>query len=263
VAFRFEVIEILWETHLLNSLFRSKKSRPHGPFRLSQKVGAVEKVLNGQSVSKVSRELGIDSQRLEKWVKKYKGAGKNALRFVGDPDEKPTLRDLELGAHSAFPTQILNGCQTAASFYSAQLYGKNDVIHLYKCGVESVDLVDLNAEKLESMKELYPNINKIHCEDVFGALNRWVTQKTRFDVVISDPYTHHCREAWEKKDDFFKITQKVYVANLTHDVLNGETELEKLRSNLLPQDHDFEVFSLVKRSSLDGGVYWVVFKRRR
>lgn len=90
---------------------------------------------------------------------------------------------------NAFPRDLLAGAKTAASFFSAAFFGRNDVIYLDDIGVPDIIICDLNAEHLDHMRTIYPSVSAAYAEDCFEVATRLGAEGRTFDVVISDPYT--------------------------------------------------------------------------
>jgi len=65
----------------------------------------------------------------------------------------PTREDVwnARSARTAFPIPLVEGARTAASFFSAAFYGRNDVVYLDEVGVPHIMLVDIKAEQLAAM----------------------------------------------------------------------------------------------------------------
>lgn len=233
------------------------------------KLEAVERVLQGDSIESVATALGIDPEHLGRWHTAFMRAGKAALRYTGDPGEVPSLRDIQQTAQKAFPTRILNGCRSAASFFVAQFYGKNDVIHIYNAGIAQVTLVDLDVEKLGVMRDIYPDDWEVLCEDAFAAARRFREGQRTFDVVTCDAYSGGDAEtvAWTGYPLWESLAGKylllMYSASMLeqlHAAPEPASVAEALNRRL---DRVVRVVDLIKRSSHAGGIYWCVIDTSR
>jgi len=239
----------------------TKKSK----FRLKHKLEAVENVLGGSSTKHAAELVGASEELVEKWQDTYAKAGRNALRYTGDDGELPKLTDLERNAQRAFPIRLMHECDSVASFFCAQFYGRNDVVHVYKAGVPNVTLVDLDESKLEYMREIYPDNWEIVLEDAFAAAEHFAKEGRKFDAVICDPYSNLAPVvALEQLDNFLKITSKYFLFFCTNDILKTlGTDANVDEFAMKYSEHlgkTVQVKDLIFRSSHAGGVYWCVVK---
>lgn len=83
-----------------------------------------------------------------------------------------------------YPRHLLVGCQNALVLFAAGFYGANDAYWIAEAGLEAI-CVDIDAEKLAVMKELYPRNWRFVQNDYLGYLNTLPTQ-FRYDVVSVD-----------------------------------------------------------------------------
>ncbi len=240
---------------------RTKKSN----FRPKQKLEAVEKVMAGSSTQSAADLVGASEDLVTKWLDAYSRAGRNALRYTGDDGELPRLADLERTGQRAFPIRLMHECDSVASFFCAQFYGRNDVIHVYRSGVPNVTLVDLDETKLDHMRELYPDNWEIIVEDAFSAAERFAKEKRKFDAVICDPYSNLAPTvALERLDLFLEITNKYFLFFCTTDILKtigSDADVDEFATKYA--DHigkKVNVKDLIVRSSHAGGVYWCIIE---
>lgn len=234
-------------------------------FRVSHKMTAVERVMRGESLQTVAEGLGASVELVEKWHKQFASAGKNHLRYTCDPGEIPTLEALQLSAQKAFPTRLLHGCHSAASFFCAQFYGKNDVIHLYEMGVPQVTLVDLDTAKLAVMRNLYPQDWTILQADAFETAQRMLKESRKFDAVICDPYSSlGSRVAFDEFRVFQALASKLLLfmySKEMFDELGIEPDVAALGAAVSKRSGvKAEAVDVIKRSSHAGGIYWGVFR---
>lgn len=234
-------------------------------WRVSHKVDAVERVIRGEGAQQVAATLGAPLELVEKWHKQFCSAGKNHLRYTSDPDEVPNLDALRLSAQKAFPTRLLHGCNSAASFFCAQFYGKNDVVHLYEMGVPRVTLVDLDAGKLGVMRDLYPADWELIVGDAFDAARQFTSAGRKFDLVVCDPYsTLAGTVAFDHFGLFHSIASKFLLLLYSQEMFDDlqiEPQAEAL-SNAVARRTGLAATAIdvVKRSSHAGGIYWAVFR---
>lgn len=124
-------------------------------------------------------------------------------------------------AHSAFPVAQLSGCRTAASFFSAAFYGRNDVTYLDHVGVRDIVLVDLMADHLASMAVMYPGVTQTYCEDAFAVARRLLEEGRQFDVVVTDPFTGLTWDVLtEHFETFAGLTKRLWVIGVTTEDLD-------------------------------------------
>ena len=65
--------------------------KKHRHFTEDQKRAAVTRVLKGEAVSTVARQIGADRKRLYEWRSQYQEAGPEGLRGVGRPRKTEAL----------------------------------------------------------------------------------------------------------------------------------------------------------------------------
>jgi len=119
-------------------------------------------------------------------------------------------------AHAAFPIPLAEGARTAISFFSAQFFGRNDVVFLDHLGVAEMVLVDIDAAKLRAMARMYPAVVQTFPEDAFVVARRLGRRQRRFDVVICDPNTN---DGWtvlgENFDTFSVLAGRAWITGVT------------------------------------------------
>jgi hypothetical protein len=230
------------------------------------KLAAVERVLSGESIARVAAKESLSEELLTKWHKAYTSAGKNALRYNNDPGELPTIKDLRLTAQKAFPGRLLHECRSAASFFCAAFYGKNDLIHVYNAGVPNVTMLDQDAEKLEHMRSIYPDHWETVCGDAFEIVKQLHADGKKYDAVVADMFTGEPgkKVAWDFYDHFSGITGKylflMYFQGML-DELGVPAEPAPLQEALIGKlGRPVNVVDLVRRSSHAGGMFWCVIR---
>jgi hypothetical protein len=233
-----------------------------------RKAALVEEVLRGEAAPAVAARAGIDAALLAEWIEAYRDAGRSALRYRLDEDEAPTLDLLAISAQRAFPLRLLHGCQSVLSFFCAQFYGKNDIIHVYNAGVPEVTLVDLDEAKLAVMKSLYPAGWNTRVGDAFSVAEELRSAGRRFDVVICDPYTQMAKTvAWDHLALFRALARKYWFVLYTQemfDELGVAPGSPDLAARLAQKAGcPVEIEGVYRRSSHKGGIYWCVIRAQR
>lgn len=234
-------------------------------YRVTHKLNAVNRVMRGEPMDDVADALGIEAELVEKWLKTFVSAGKNNLRFTCDPNEVPTLEALHLSAQKSFPTRLLNDCHSAASFFCAHFYGKNDTVHLWAMGVPDVVMVDINVAKLEAMRKMYPPEWEVVAGDAFAAARAFQAAGRTFDVVVCDTNTGMGpRVAFDEFNVFHSLCRKhlILMYNPTMFATLGVPPEAAPLSDALSQRLGREVLAtdVIRRSSHAGGIYWCVFQ---
>ena len=231
-----------------------------------QKREAVERILSGSLPDAEAQELGISTERMEKLVNHYVKAGKRGLRYTRDPGEKPRLADVEFMRQNGFPAALFTDCDTAACFFCAEFFGKTELVHLSLLGLPEVTMVDIDSDKLEHMAKIYPDSWEIfHC-DAFEAAQRFREESRTFDLVTCDAYESE-RVAFDCFEEFASLATRFLVMNFRQrmfeelGVTGHEPEPSEVHRGMQARGIDVNVMSLHKRSSHDGGIYWVVFQR--
>lgn len=85
-----------------------------------------------------------------------------------------TLDDVRKSANTAYPSDLLSGCQTGLLLFGAGFYGRNDGIHFYDAAIDAT-VVDSDSVKVQDMYGIY----------VVGdrSLERW-------DWIITDAFEY-------------------------------------------------------------------------
>lgn len=237
---------------------------PAPAFRLKHKREAAERVIRGEAIEIVAASLHATSSQVEKWHKQYVSGGKNNLRYTCDENEiPPDLDAIEMSAQRAFPVRLLNQCNTAASFFCARYYGKNDTIHLYSMGVPHVTLIDNDAARTETMRSLYPQDWEVYIDDAFDVVRRFVANGRKFDMVVCDTHTTVADRANFSDLHLFTAIAAKYLLLMyqkkTFDALGISPEPAPL-SAALTRELGFPVHArdVILRSTYCGGTYWSV-----
>lgn len=122
-----------------------------------------------------------------------------------DGDAGLTLKDVwnDRSASTAFPLVLAEKALTAASFFSAAFYGRNDVIYLDQLGIPNIILIDTDQERLAIMARIYPTVTETYAEDAYQVASRMSRQGRTFDVVVCDPFTNQARPVLVDHFDVF------------------------------------------------------------
>lgn len=232
------------------------------------KVEAVTRVMAGEEVQVVAASMGIEAPLVRKWERAFRSAGKNALRYTAEPDERPTLRGLRHAAQKAFPSWLVGPSRSAACFFVGQFYGKNDVVHLYSMGMRDVTLVDADADRLEHMASIYPDEWVTHVDDAFERARTWRDEGRTFDLVVCDPYTNMAdKVAWDDFELFAALAEQYLCLLYTKDMfdrLGIEPEAAALGTALGGRlERSVTCLDVVRRSTHAGGVFWATFAGHR
>jgi hypothetical protein len=150
------------------------------------------------------------------------------------------------GAASVFPSDVLESCDSALMLFCAGFYGRNDCIWLQEAGLLDVVGIDLDAGKLDVMRELYPEDWRFVCVDAFVAAH--VFKAGAYDLVCVDAFAgEHADRALQMLDEWTRIARRSVVLTAIgkpeHDVPSGWTS------------------RFVHRSDHEGGCYWLVLER--
>ncbi len=235
-------------------------------FRARKKWELVQQAISGKDITALAKAEGIDVDFIEKWVKIATKQAINALRYTKEPWELPTIEDMTRVAQKAFPLQYLRKVDSAICFFVAQHYGANDIIHLRNIGVPDVTLIDLDEERLNYMKNIYPSSWKYEIGDAFTIAERKYSQGVFVDLVIADPYTSLQNKIMSNGlEPFISLTNRYYMQMISIrelQIVTEEHNIENLKMAILDLDLNGKLVDLVKRSTHAGGIYWGVFERQ-
>ena len=170
-------------------------------------------------------------------------------------------------SEQTFPCDILAGCNSAAVFFCAAFYGRQDVIHMLNHGVSELWLNDMDVEKLNKMAALYGAANRLLPGDAYAVARELASAGRKFDVVNCDPFTNQMMNVLvDEYAVFSALADKWFITGATGLLfaeMGVEATAEALTKWMQSKGHaDAYVERLVQRnSSYQDGVYWVVFKR--
>jgi len=201
---------------------------------------------------------------LTRWKKKALFKPIRLIETLQGKPEDMRSNIIEMSRNKAFPHYVLDHAQSAACLYSAALMGQRDVIHVANRGIETVTLVDHDAEMMDEMRKAYPERWSYHVGDAFDFIRRSRASCELFDVVILDP--------WVYLEQANVTLTKQLVGIATQYVLISLTDIHFFRPNhLKPVSEDaFRYFHALDETivSVDlalstrsfGGLYWCVLK---
>jgi hypothetical protein len=125
----------------------------------------------------------------------------------------PTLEHVAQEARP-YPTHLLENAKTGLCLFSAAFQGHNDVIHFALENVQTT-CVDVDAEKLEAMANLYPEDWKFVCRDAWEFADRHALLGDRWDVVSVDTFRGNATEKSLKTLELWcSIAEQAVVATL-------------------------------------------------
>ncbi len=87
-----------------------------------------------------------------------------------------------------YPAHLLNGCETGLCLFSAAFLGWNDAIHMARNDLDTT-CVDIDAERLLEMRDLYPPEWDFVISDAWEFAIRQRTFGKRWDAVSVDTFT--------------------------------------------------------------------------
>ena len=82
-----------------------------------------------------------------------------------------------------FPLHALRGSKTGLCVFAAEWHGRQDAFWLYEAGIKTT-CVDVNGQRLEEMRRIYPDGWEFVAEDAFE-----FQPPSKYDVVTLDPFT--------------------------------------------------------------------------
>ena len=108
---------------------------------------------------------------------------RRALAECGDPRFDLTR------APARIRTDILADCDRALLLFGAAFLGVNDAIHLAAAALADVTVVDIDSERLDAMRALYPDTWELVAAHAFDFVQRRHAAGERYDLVSADPTT--------------------------------------------------------------------------
>ncbi len=103
--------------------------------------------------------------------------------------QRAVILDSIYARAGTYPTDLLAGCDSALLLFGAAFLGINDAIHFAAAGLAEVTVVDIDAERLDAMRALYPRSWELVAADAFDFVQRRHAAGERYDIVSADPTT--------------------------------------------------------------------------
>ncbi len=184
--------------------------------------------------------------------------------------EVPKLEDLKKMAinRKKFPRYIFENATTGICFFCAAFYGRNDVIDLYVNNIKDLVLVDVDKDRIDIMKTIYPKNWTFICESAFDYSVKLNNEGKKFDLVFCDPWTNHVKNVYFSDFmPFYNLANNYFVAYGTRNALFTETNTpveKKAISNYLSEYHKTKinvVDIIFGPGTADGGTTYLVIKK--
>ncbi len=86
-----------------------------------------------------------------------------------------------------YPDDLIPEGGTALSLFAAGYLGEYDTVHFVRKQM-TIDLVDIDADKLAKMEEIYPNEMTFHARDAWEFAEEAAANGREWDVVSVDPF---------------------------------------------------------------------------
>jgi hypothetical protein len=147
---------------------------------------------------------------------------------------------------SVFPQELLEACDSALMLFCAAFSGRNDCVWVEEAGITDVLAIDVDARKLDTMREIYPASWIFVCTDAFSAAH--VLKAGYADLVCVDAFGgEDAEKALSMLEDWCRLARKFVVltsiGQVEHDTPAGWTS------------------RFIRRSDHLGGCYWLVLER--
>lgn len=278
------------------------ETREESRISIRTKLEVVKRLLQGSTLISVAADFGVRPEVAECWRDRFVGSGAKAIQSVRPhsknipelwarnesdfalspigkaflragrrslghefgPGEIPTLEEIEDIAQRGFPSEHLQ-VQSAAAFFAARFYGKNDVIHLCIAGVPYVHCVDTDTVRLEIMRKVYPEKWSYDVGDAYALARRFREEGRIFDVTIADcPNQMALRVLFADFENFIGITRQHLFCYFNREMFN-ELGIQPTAESLGRRLSDrwqaaIVVEQLALRSSAYGGTYWAIVR---
>lgn len=143
-----------------------------------------------------------------------------------------------------YPTRVLEGRETALIVFAAAFAGMNDAAWIAETPVQAT-CVDNDREKLEAMRDLYPDGWRFVLADAYDfAVD---PKNVKWDVVSCDPFTNQFNDCAEFIGAWCRLAE--------HAVVIGTG----IGTVVEPPD-GWEITEVLKRTDYEGGVFWTVLE---
>lgn len=147
------------------------------------------------------------------------------------------------GRGNVYPTDVVEGCETALVLFGAGFLGAQDGHWLAAAGVAGT-VVDVNPDTLDRMERIYPDTWTFVCTDAFAFTERTAA---RWDVVSVDAPTSLFDACAGLVGRWCKLANRAVVLG------SGE-------GTRVWEPDGWEITDRIKRSDFRGGVYWTVLE---
>lgn len=112
----------------------------------------------------------------------------------------------EIYGNYPFPRFVFNKCQSALMFFCAGFYGGHDCLHVADAGLKNVLCVDIDEEKLLTMRLIYPDEWTFFAHDVYDC-----NIATRFDLIVADVQLNQIESAMDYVPKWCEAASKYFV----------------------------------------------------
>lgn len=158
------------------------------------------------------------------------------------------IEDLYCG--SVYPgPQFFEGCSTALCLFCAEWYGMQDAYWIAKAGLTGT-CVDLNADKLARMREVYPEGWEFETADAYEFAEKALEDGRQWDALTLDPWTGQFQRCADLLTTWTTLARRVVVLG------HGNYRLHRPEA-----PEGWSMVEAIKRSDFKGGIYWLVFAR--
>jgi O-antigen/teichoic acid export membrane protein len=164
----------------------------------------------------------------------------------------------------SFPTDAVAGAHSAACFFAAAFHGRNDALFLADAGVADVLCVDVDAEKLGAMREIYPPAWRFVVGDAYAAAEDLRARSERVDVVVADAWQSDADRALDALPLWCAVARRCVLVTIPKPWLDERRLAPDAAAvaKWLGERHGtaFRVESLHRRADWSGGVWWLVVR---
>jgi len=115
-----------------------------------------------------------------------------------------------------YPTDRLEGCETALLLFAAGFYGRNDGAWVAEAGIRAT-CVDLDTEKLSEMQRYYPASWDFVYDDVFA----FALLTGRYDLVSVDPPSALSKVCLERRSLWTRLAKRQVVLGSQYETIKG------------------------------------------
>ena len=141
-----------------------------------------------------------------------------------------------------YPREALRGLRTALVGFCAAFLGRQDCAWIEDAGLVAT-CVDLDADRLDEMRELYPGEWSFVCDDIYRYAKTLYAFGYQFDLVSLDPPTNQFTRCADNAELWCALARRLVV-------------LGTGRYTSLVVPDGWALSSTHYRSDFQGGVYW-------